>query len=428
VRRVRRRCSNHRPSREEDNKRRRDAWERLLPGLVSGYVGSVGSAQQLTASQQLEQWWGQHVRCCLSFCGSCGAQSKVVVADGGPAVLLVSHDAHVKVIWPTVVCEQSGCVASPSPVCPTELSVFPGTPSRPEVMYTFELLNLIKHLFLSGYLAMNHLTRALHSVHRDAGCIVGGFDALWQNLGDAFDKWMRMMSDLEQRLREVGAPKGPVCPACVAGGPLAFDGCFGIRRLRKAGRASGPLENSSRVSNFFVPRNFLDDKLERSKSIVASRGHACATFAAAGASVTLSAGRYSNTGLFGGCCGCGITHVLTPIITPGEAWGHMCAVVCYLIVSGFVVQPAGTPLPDVRAVLDGTAKPRLEAAYYDIACSFEAHWKRCARLVQQPPLRCGSLFHVAAPATQVLQKPRSCLRRWQSRAPFSRRRLARQES
>jgi hypothetical protein len=99
--------------------------------------------------------------------------------------------------------------------------------------------------------------------------------------------------------------------------------------------------------------------------------------------------------------------VLTPIITPGEAWGHMCAVVCYLIVSGFVVQPAGTPLPDVRAVLDGTAKPRLEAAYYDIACSFEAHWKRCARLVQQPPLRCGSLSrccprHTGSAEAQIL--------------------------
>jgi hypothetical protein len=119
--------------------------------------------------------------------------------------------------------------------------------------------------------------------------------------------------------------------------------------------------------------------LRRSKAI-SCRSNKCSQFAASYGTPLLASKHKDFTALFGACCGCGQVLAMTPVVTPGEAYGHPHAILEYVLSlagGGMVVGQPNASAPDVRDVLDGKESPILQAACYDIACMFLSHWVAC---------------------------------------------------
>ena len=363
-----------RSRRTDDNEAREaDLVQTLLPSMIDGFILSAGVGISSAAARVVEGWRtkmsGAHFSCL-----TCGVQCKAVKSTA--TVLLVDIIGHANVEWPNVQCPPCGGI---SPASPASLSVFPGSPNRPEVVYTFDLLRFTKHVYLGGPTSMNHWTSSLHAFHRESGCFDGNYHATWQNLGWAFDSWLRLEDGVELQLREKGMPKPPRCAACAARGTLHMDACFGLSRFRAAAKSSGFRIESNRADDLFVPQDMLMTCLRQSKAI-SCRSNKCAKFAASYGTPLLASKHKDFTALFGACCGCGQVLAMTPVMTPGEAYGHPHAILKYVLSpagGGMVVGQPGAPVPDVRNVLDGKESPILQAVCYDIACRFLSHWVAC---------------------------------------------------
>jgi len=369
-----------RSRREADNKAKADSLNKLMPRLVDNFLvqrGEVGKNGRLLPHELLQQRWSNIVETSTCLCPCCPGQALCTprFEKGAPRVLLVDTTARTMVDWPMATCLRC---ESTFPAEPSALSVFPATPSKFEAVYTFDLLQLTRHHFLSGHVAMNHWQQSLNAAHLEAGCCDGTYDAAWQNMGWAFKSWQLLDSKLAEALASAGAPELPICPACSTNVVFIMDACFGIRHFRASGKSSS-FQEPDRFNDRFIPHAALMACLEASADVVRSRGKLqdkCSQFKAVGSTVVLSANHYNINGLFAGCCECGIIHSMSPIVTPGEAFGYAVAALNTLLSPGlgFEVKPPGTPLPRTRDVLEKKSRPLLQGSCYDIACAFLIHW------------------------------------------------------
>ncbi|XP_071853693.1 uncharacterized protein [Apostichopus japonicus] len=234
------------------------------------------------------------------------------------------------------------------------LQLWPATPSRPVVAFTFSLMRWLRIMFLDCHVALQNLCNCISWL--SPPLLQSKVKNIYKLLAeDSFTEFRYFCEQIEaMHLVPPGSP--PVCPACPKNEGKQFvslDAIFGLKRWQKSGRSDNPPRHRD---TFFISQSQVDEFLASYDGSSSSASTFCSNFQASDHLRTKNRSKkVDETGVFGAVC------------------RHEMPIKFFSLKQG---ERLGNAVFLIKHLLEGKPEERKLYILYDIACKLQAHLKR----------------------------------------------------